>query len=93
MRSWALFPVFAAIAGTNAGVAFLRGMKIPMVALSVLVACGFVFPLQHALRSGSVHTMQDGLITYAESPFRFLGVLALIIAGYIGGLLAPWVVK
>jgi hypothetical protein len=93
MPSWTLSVAFVAIAVTNASVAFLHGVRMPLVGLSILIAVGFAIPLQHALRNGAVHTMQDGLITYAESPLRFLGVMALIIAGYVGGLLAPWVVK
>lgn len=93
MRSRALLLVLIAIAGINAGVALLRGVTMPIVALSLLIACGYAIVLQDALCSGSVHTMQDGLITYEKKPFLFLFVMTWIIAGYLGGLLAPWVVN
>lgn len=93
MRSRALLLVLIAIAGINAGVALLRGVTMPIVALSLLIACAHAILLQNDLRSGFVHTMQDGIITYAKKPFRFLFVWTLTIAGYLGGLLAPWVVN
>lgn len=51
--------------------------------------------LQSSLRlfSGVVQTMQDGQLTFADSPVRYVLVLCILVAGYVVGLLAPWLIK
>jgi hypothetical protein len=61
--------------------------------IGLVVGVGFSFPLQHAIKTKSVHTMQDGKLTFADSPMRYIGVLSILVAGYLFGLLAPWLLE
>jgi hypothetical protein len=61
--------------------------------IGLLVGVGFSIPLQHAIKTGTVHTMQDGQLTFSDNPMRYIGVFFILVAGYVFGLLAPWIIK
>lgn len=65
----------------------------PGVFLGLLLGIGFSIPFDRAIRAGKVHTNQDGWITYADNPLRYLAVCTILAAGYVCGLLAPWLIK
>jgi hypothetical protein len=77
----------------NSVISVALGVAWGPVGLGLVIGLGFSFPLQAALRDRSIRTMQDGLISFADRPVKFISVVLLIAVGYGFGILTPWLFK
>ena len=63
---------------------------IMMIFLSYGISSVNLYLLFFAISKKKMHTFQDGWIFYHKSPIKFIATVLLLFAGYILGLLAPW---
>ena len=61
--------------------------------LCLMLGIGFSIPLERAIKMRTIHALQDGWTTFSDTPLRFIVNFIIVLAGYIMGLLAPWLLN
>lgn len=82
-----------AVVLSNTCAGLMAGSTWAAAFLGLLLGVGFSVPLQHAITTGTMSTGQDGEFTCASKPMTYAIGFLLLVAGYVCGLLAPWVIK
>lgn len=86
-------PVLIAIIVINALLGLFVGVNWFGIIVGFTIGIGFSIPLQHAISTGEIHTMQDGRLTIKNKPLYYMGVFLILFVGYIFGILAPWLIN
>ena len=77
----------------NSGIAIMFGARLSAIVFGFVIGTAVATLIEHAWRTGEIHTMQDGRIEYAHSRAKFIRVFVLMCAGYLFTLAVPWLTR